>query len=203
MCAVCVDWGNFQIGGTGSAPKARTIRRPPLPHCWAWRTWVVCYSGSRTGQTQNMRSEVMAMEFLFQNHPKSIQKQSESTTENLKFPKIDKGIATRLVSFWCFPWLEVITVIAIPSRELRSQKTQAICQSQWSNPTHKQAFPSRFQWLQLIMVLNPCKVKLGRLTMTCSSGLPSTKTWQKRPKDWLMTPTCNTQRYSFGCTPKT
>lgn len=177
--------------------------------------------------TEHAVREVMAMEFLFQNHPKSIQKQSESTSENLKFPqkstKIckvrnlasydmchgphrtdEKGIATRLAYLLRFSMAEkVITAIAIPSRELKSRKTQFIYQSQWSNPAHKQTFPSRLQWLQLIMVLNPCKVKLGRLTMTCSSGLPSTKTWQKRPKDWQMTPTCNTQRYSFGCTAKT
>ena len=58
----------------------------------------------------------------------------------------EKGIATRLAYLLRFSMAEkVITAIAIPSRELKSRKTRLVYQSQWSNPAHKQTFPSRLQ----------------------------------------------------------
>lgn len=167
---MCVDRGNFQIGGTGSAVSSKDNSQASSSTLLGLKDMSCVLLGEQDWpNTEHAVREVMAMEFLFQNHPKSIQKQSESTSENLKFPqkstKIckvrnlasydmchgphrtdEKGIATRLAYLLRFSMAEkVITAIAIPSRELKSRKTRLVYQSQWSNPAHKQTFPSRLQ----------------------------------------------------------
>ncbi len=131
MCRVRRS-GQFPNWWDGKLPKAMTIRRPPLPNCWAWRTWVVCYSGSRTGQTQNMQSEVMAMLEGSKTSQKDLQSES---TKNLKIPQNrQRYVFSKKFSNLQYSPTEVICLEA---------ETKVIYQSQWSNRVHKQTFTSR------------------------------------------------------------